>query len=66
MSHFIIEHRRNGDYIMETIYGVEDIDTSIYQDLLGIWVCDSMEEMLIMEKQLQEMRRGRKRFSQPA
>jgi hypothetical protein len=66
MSHFIIEHRRNGDYIMEMLSGVEDIDASVYRDLLGIWVCDSMEEMLIMEKQLQEMRHGHKRSSQPA
>ena len=56
---FIVEHNYKGKYVMETITGVEDLDTSIYQDLLGIWVCDSMEETLIMEKQLQEMRSAR-------
>ena len=66
MSHFIVEHRRDGRYVMETICGVEDIDTSIYKHLLGIWVCDSMEEMLVMEKQLQEIRHVNKRSSQPS
>jgi hypothetical protein len=56
---FIIEHKYKGNYVMETIAGVEDIDASLYQDLLGIWVCDSMEETRIMEKQLQEMRSAR-------
>ena len=59
MSHFIVEHRRNGNYIMETICGVEDIDTSAYKHLLGIWICDSMEEMLTMEKELRSMRHAR-------
>jgi hypothetical protein len=44
---------------METICGVEDIDTSIYKDLLGIWVCESPEELQVMEKELREMRRAR-------
>lgn len=64
MSNFIVEHKHNGHYIMETLCGVEDIDTSIYKHLLGIWVCDSMEEMLIMEKQLKELRHGHKRSSE--
>jgi len=59
MSHFIVEHNYKGNYVMETITGVEDIDTSSYQDLLGIWVCDSFEECQIMEKELKEMRDAR-------
>ena len=59
MSHFIVEHRYKGNYVMETITGVEDIDTSRYQNLLGIWVCDSFEELQIMEKELREMRHAR-------
>jgi len=59
MSYFIVEHNYKGNYVMETLAGVEDIDTSIYKDLLGIWVCDSMEETRIMEKQLKEMRNAR-------
>ena len=59
MSYFIVEHNYKGNYVMETITGVEDIDTSSYQDLLGIWVCDSFEELQTMEKQLKEMRDAR-------
>lgn len=59
MSHFIVEHKYKGSYVMETITGVEDIDTSSYKDLLGIWVCDSMEELQTMEKHLKEMRNAR-------
>jgi hypothetical protein len=64
MSTFIVEHRIKGNYVMETIAGVEDIDTSMYKDLLGIWVCDSEEETRAMEEQLKEMRHARS--SQPA
>jgi hypothetical protein len=56
MSHFIVEHRQNGNYIMESLTGVEDLDTSRYENILGIWVCDSFEELQIMEKELKEMR----------
>jgi hypothetical protein len=64
MSYFIVEHKYKGNYVMETITGVEDIDTSNYKDLLGIWVCDSMEELQVMEKQLKEM--SNERSSQQA
>ena len=64
MSHFIVEHKYKGHYVMETLSGVEDIDTSRYENLLGIWVCDSFEELQIMEKELREMRHAR--FSEPS
>jgi hypothetical protein len=59
MTSYIVEHMYKGHYVMETITGVEDIDTSMYKDLLGIWVCDSQEELQIMEKQLKELRNAR-------
>jgi hypothetical protein len=59
MSNFIVEHRVNGYYVMDTISGVEDIDTNMFKNILGIWVCDSMEETKIMEKELREMRHAR-------
>ena len=59
MSHFIVEHKYKGSYVMETLCGVEDIDTSMYKDLLGIWVCDSQEELQVMEKELRRMRHAR-------
>jgi len=59
MSTFIVEHRLKGHYVMETIAGVEDIDTSMYKDILGIWVCDSTAEAKVMEKELKELRHAR-------
>jgi hypothetical protein len=56
---FIIEHKVKGHYVMETLRGVEDIDTSMYKDILGIWVTDSEEETQVMEKELKEMRHAR-------
>ena len=59
MSHFIVEHKYKGNYVMETICGVEDIDASMYKDLLGIWVCESPEELQVMENELRRMRHER-------
>ena len=59
MTSYIVEHMYKGNYVMETICGVEDIDTSRFKDLLGIWVCDSPEELQVMEKHLKEMRNAR-------
>ena len=59
MSHFIIEHKHGYNYVMETLSGVEDIDTSSYKNILGIWVCDSLEELQVMEKEIREMRHER-------
>jgi len=64
MTTFIVEHRIKGNYVMETIAGVEDIDTSMYKDLMGIWVCDSTEEARVMEDELRRMRNARS--SQPS
>jgi hypothetical protein len=59
MSHFIIEHKVDGYYIVDTITGVEEIDTSPYKDVQGIWVCDSLEECKTMEEQLRILRHVR-------
>jgi hypothetical protein len=59
MTNFIVEHRLNGHYIMETIRGVEDIDVTRFKELLGIWVCNSSEETNVMENKLKEMRHAR-------
>jgi hypothetical protein len=59
MTSYIVEHRVKGHYVMETITGVEDIDTSRFKDLLGIWVCESPEELQVMETKLKEMRSAR-------
>ena len=59
MTCFIVEHNYRGSYVMETICGVEDIDTSMYKDLLGVWVCESQEELQVMENELRRMRHAR-------
>jgi hypothetical protein len=59
MSNFIVEHRVKGHYVMETLTGVEDIDITAYKDLMGVWVCETLEEAKIMEKQIKEMRNAR-------
>lgn len=64
MTTFIVEHRIKGNYVMETIAGVEDIDMSMYKDLIGVWVCDSVEETRAMENELRRMRNAR--CSQPS
>ena len=56
---FIVEHRIKGNYVMETITGVEDIDVSRFKDLIGIWVCEDMNETRVMEKELKELRNAR-------
>ena len=61
MSHFIVEHRHKGNYVMEALTGVEDLDTSRYENILGIWVCESLEELQTMQKELMEMRHARHR-----
>ena len=56
---FIVEHKVKGHYVIETIRGVEDLDTSMYQDILGIWITDSAEETDAMERELKELRNAR-------
>ena len=56
MSHFIVEHKVKGRYVMDTLHGVEDIDTAMFKNIIGIWVCETMQECNVMEKELREMR----------
>jgi hypothetical protein len=56
MSHFIVEHKVKGHYVMDTLHGVEDIDTAMFKNIIGIWVCETMQECNVMEKELREMR----------
>jgi hypothetical protein len=61
MSHFIVEYLYNGKYMMETLMGVEDIDLSHkrFKDLMGIWQCETTDEVTTMQTHLREMRRER-------
>lgn len=61
MSHFIIEYMYDGRYMMETLMGVEDINLSEkrFEKLMGVWECQTMEEVDVMHKHLREMRNER-------
>ena len=63
MSHFIVEHKYQGSYMLDKVTGVEDIDTSLYDYVLGIWVCETEDELLATENELRRMRH--ERSSQP-
>ena len=61
MSHFIVEYLYDGRYMMETLMGVEDIDISHkrFEKLMGVWQCETMDEVTTMQTHLREMRRER-------
>jgi hypothetical protein len=61
MTTFVVEHRPQGQgsYHIALVPGVEDLDTSQFSDILGIWVCDSLQEATVTISELQKLR-GRK------
>jgi len=61
MSHFVIERIYKGYPIIETLTGVEDIDTSQYPYIETLWVCETAEEVKAVES---ELRRKHERRSQ--
>ena len=62
MSHFIVEYLYKDKYMMETLMGVEDIDISHsrFEKLMGIWQCETMDEVTTMQTQIREMRNARR------
>ena len=61
MSHFVIEYMYDGKYMMETLMGVEDVDLSDkrFEKLMGLWQCETQEEVKTLHKHLWEMRSER-------
>mgnify|MGYP003339894998 CR=1 FL=1 len=59
MTIFIVEHRpeEQATRHIEIVSGVEDLDTSQYKDIMGIWVCDSSEEANAVISELYNLRR---------
>jgi len=57
MSTFIVERKYKGFPIFETICGVEDIDMSLFPDLISLWVCETKEEILAVENELHRKHR---------
>jgi hypothetical protein len=56
MSHYIVEYQKDGNYMLETISGVEDIDVTEYTPLIGLWVCETEAEVKAMEKEIRSFR----------
>jgi len=52
MSTFVVEHEYKGYPLFETITGVEDIDMSMFDKVLTLWVCENPEEVLAVENEL--------------
>lgn len=61
MSHFVIEYMYDGKYMMETLMGVEDVDLSDkrFQKLMGLWQCETHDEVNTLHKHLWEVRNAR-------
>lgn len=53
---FVIEHERDGYPQVETVYGVEDLDTSQYQPIKKIFLCETRDEVAEVVKELTDAR----------
>ena len=54
MSTFVVEHMYRGYPMFDTICGVEDIDLSMFKDIVTLWVCDSQTEVNTVEEELRK------------
>jgi hypothetical protein len=54
MTTFIVEHKVKGYSMFDTIQGVEDIDMSMFKDIITLWVCDLPEEVEAIENELRK------------
>ena len=55
MSIFVVEHNKDGAWQVETII-CEDLDTSQYQPIQKIFVCESMDEARAVSDELHNER----------
>jgi len=55
MSIFVVEHKRDGAWQVETII-CEDLDTSQYQPIQKIFVCETMDEARAVSDELHNER----------
>ena len=54
----LMETNKRVAILESTVAGLSKFDRN-YKNILGIWVCDSMEELQVMEHELKEMRYAR-------
>ena len=55
MSIFVVEHNKDGAWQVETII-CEDLDTSQYQPIQKIFVCETMDEARVVSDELHDER----------
>ena len=55
MSIFVVEHNKDGAWQVETII-CEDLDTSQYQPIQKIFVCETMDEARAVSDELHDER----------
>lgn len=53
---FVVEHERDGVWQIEVVSGVEDLDTSQYQPIKKIFLCENSEESAAVVRELHDMR----------
>jgi hypothetical protein len=51
---FVVEHLVKGFPIVDTVRGVEDIDLSMFTDIVTLWVCGNEEEVAVIEQDLKD------------
>ena len=54
MTTFIVEHLHNGYPMFDTVTGVEDIDLTMFKDIQTLLVCDTKEEIEVVENELRK------------
>jgi len=55
---FVVEHEHDGIWQCQSIYGVEDLDTSQYQPIKKIFLCETRDEVAEVVKEIHRERFG--------
>lgn len=53
---FVVEHEKDNIWQVETIRGVEDLDTSQYQPVKKIFLCENDEEVSVVINEINKER----------
>lgn len=53
---FVVEHEKDGIWQVESVSGVEDLDTSMYQPIKKIFLCENADESAAVINELHKMR----------
>ena len=53
---FVVEHEKDNIWQMEIVRGVEDLDTTQYQPVKKIFLCETDEEVALVVKEINRER----------